>query len=124
MNQIEKDDEQKQAVVQKNKEDGLVDQDTFFDQDSQLRMIDTLAETLTDEDIMALLEGKKVRQIKFDKNLRREVKHMIKREEDIDIHDVLSRDGVIINNQKLQRFQMKSTDHVLYKNKGKIHARF
>lgn len=71
-------------------------------------MIDALAQTLTDDDVMALLDGKKIREIKFDKNLRREVKHCIKRQDDIDIHDILSRDGVIINGRKLDRFSMKS----------------
>jgi hypothetical protein len=36
---------------------------------------------LTDEDVLDLLEGKKVKQIKLDKNLRREVKHIIRRGE-------------------------------------------
>jgi hypothetical protein len=44
-------------------------------------MIDALAQTLTDDDVMALLDGKKIREIKFDKNLRREVKHCIKRQD-------------------------------------------
>ena len=44
-------------------------------------MLEALAATLTDEDILELLDGKKVNTIKFDKNLRREVKHAIKREE-------------------------------------------
>ncbi len=36
-----------------------------------------------------LLDGKKVMGLKLDKNLRREIKHMIKREEDIDILSIL-----------------------------------
>lgn len=114
VNQIEKDDVVKQAVVQKNREDGLVDQDTFFDKDSQMRMIETLAETLTDEDILALLDGKKVREIKFDKNLRREVKHMIKREE---VLTVIYRLG----HRHPRRAEQRGGDHQQYETAAFLH---
>jgi len=38
-------------------------------------------ELLDDDDMVGLLEGKKVKGVKLDKNLRREVKHMINRNE-------------------------------------------
>lgn len=81
-----------------------------------------LAQQLTDDNVLDLLEGKKVNGIKFDKNLRREVKHAIKRQEDIDVLDILCRDGVTVNNVKLNNSSM--TGKALYKNKGMIHARF
>ena len=36
---------------------------------------------LDDDDLVELIEGKKVKGVKLDKNLRRDIKHMIKRNE-------------------------------------------
>jgi hypothetical protein len=43
--------------------------------------VDELMEMLDDDDLVELIEGKKVKGVKLDKNLRREIKHMIKRNE-------------------------------------------
>ena len=119
--QIQELDKEKQKQVKQNQDDFLIDNNTFFDADTQHIIIERLVDMLTDEDVLDLLEGKKVKQIKLDKNLRREVKHIIRRGEvflllllslslsllqDIDIYSILSKDGVSINNIKVNHFQI------------------
>jgi len=73
----------------------------FFEGERKEQLVEELLDELDDDDMVELLEGKKVKGVKLDKHLRREVKHMIKRGEDVSIAEILGREGVILNNQKV-----------------------
>lgn len=98
---IQEQDEIDQQEIKKESEIQKCKDGEFFETQTREEIVDQLMETLDDDDLVELMEGKKVKGVKLDKNLRREIKHMIKRNEDISVAEILSRDGVIVNNQKI-----------------------